>query len=81
MSRLSLTTLDTLDPDCQSRRPIDSPKVVANLAPTKASETEMPIMPTPSRHELRYAKIRQIGTGTFGCCWLVADNVTGSTLR
>lgn len=80
MSRLSLTTLDTLDPDCQSRRPIDSPKVVANLAPTKASETEMPIMPTPSRHELRYAKIRQIGTGTFGCCWLVADNVTGSTL-
>ena len=39
-----------------------------------------PTLPTPSRKELRYTKIRQIGSGTFGSCWLVADAVKGTTL-
>lgn len=37
-------------------------------------------LPTPSRREHRYAKIRQVGSGTFGCCWLVSDTATGATL-
>lgn len=37
-------------------------------------------MPMPTPRGARYTKIKQIGSGTFGTCWLVTDSSTQTTL-
>ena len=37
-------------------------------------------MPMPTPRGAKYTKIRQIGSGTFGTCWLVTDSATRKTL-